>query len=263
MSDIKQRTLSIYEYLKELRDNDTVLQYADWFAFIVSLFPVPGLQQAGAIASKIADDRSISVRFSEIRTQIEDTNKRVTEIEDDIERLGAIANTVASVTDLQSQIEQFIKEVMSELERDDSEFVMDTSNWSIQAIINQMIDVDWVAISAKHHSQNILKQTKIQAKRTHLVADDHSINIIDGTDFSDGPGTVKMQGMGQTGHVSVTGNAVAFHGEGALIFGARPETVVGNCPSCNHRIEIEKHKLAGYSSITCPNCGFVSRFEIT
>jgi hypothetical protein len=125
-----------------------------------------------------------------------------------------------------------------------------------------MIQVDWVSISAIHHSQNILLHTKIQAKKTHLKAIDNSINIVDGTEFKGEKGAVDMSQIGLTGDIHLQDASVALQPGSSLILGARPEIVSGNCPKCRHKIEVEKYKLTGYASIQCPSCKSVLPFTL-
>lgn len=260
MSKLKDRTIEIFNQLKE-SGNKEIIDKADLLAFVISLFPVPGVQQAAQIADRILQDKQASVIVDEINEKMRILDDQYAEQDSSIEKLSALVNAIGTEDQLRETIANLVEQMVNELkEEDSSEFVMETTNWSVQKLISQLIEVDWAAIIAENHSHNVLKGTKIKAKKTHLRANDHSSNILDGTEFSDGSGSVKMQGITQTGNVSVTGNSVGFHGNSSLIFGAKPDTVSGNCPSCNHFINIPKANLSGYTHFKCPNCGNV--FEI-
>lgn len=260
--NIKDKVISILTTLKQLPNNPAVLEDADILSFIISLIPIPGVEQVGQIANKIVSEQQLKVKLSEIKDQILTTNERITTLESDIERVGEIANTAASVTKIQKSLDQFIALLAELLNNQGSEFIVETSDRSIQAVISQLIEVDWVSISAANHSKNIFKHTKIKARRTHLKAHNNSMNIIDGTEFSGHDGSVSMNNISQEGDIEISGASVGFGEGGALMFGARPTTVEGNCPRCNFRIVVEAFKLQGYSSIQCPSCFSILPFRV-
>ena len=261
---MKQIEEKIRETLESLSksDDSSISNQSDWLSFTISLIPIPVVQQIGQLANKLINDKKINNLFEQIRSEIEATNSKIAEQEVGINRLQEIIDTIGSVDELQKFISTKV-ELLVELLKSDypSEFVMETSDWSVQVLVKQLIDVDWAAVIAEHYSQNILKDTQIKAKRTHLKATDHSTNIIDGTEFSDESGTVKMDGIRQKGYVSVTGNSLNFHGGGELIFSSKPNTLNGTCPNCKTDIVVSEAELAGKTHIQCPGCKEVYRFQ--
>jgi hypothetical protein len=259
--NIQDRVVIFLEQIKQLPNNKAFLEEADFLSFFVSLLPVPGVQQAGQAANKIVQDRNLYVRFTELRDSILATNERIDTLESELDRIGEIVKTVGAVSNIQRAVEDFVAMVAAELNATGSEFLVDTSHYSSQTILNQLVEVDWAAISARGHSHNVLHNTRIRARRTHLVAHDHSTNLIDGAEFPGHDGSVEMRSLSQQGNISVSGSSVGFgeggtlgFGEGgALLFGP-PETISGRCPMCSFEIRIERHMLQGKTHIQCPKC---------
>lgn len=255
------KTNDISMLIKELRDSKGINKGIGYLGFIISLLPIPGIQQAGKVVDKIESKRSLNWKFEEVKSQIENANTQIANIDDDIEKIKAIADTVNSHEEILKNLQQLISTILTELKQDDSEFIIDTKDWSVQTLVKQIIEADSVSVSAVNNSQNVLRDTKITARKTHLQAYNHSTNIIDGTEFEDHGGSVRMQGISQTGNIQVTGNSIGFGNNGTLIFG-NPNMVRGNCPYCNYLIEIDKTRLCGYSSIQCPNCKRALPFKL-
>ena len=252
----------ILEQLKGLPDNPAVLEDADLLTFVISLLPLPGVQQAGQIANRIVVNRSLNTKLTALKDEIHKTNEKIANLEDGIQRVGAFALTAESVAAIETMVRDMVNAVVEELGESTSEFSMETSDWSMQVLIKQIVEADLVSISAIRGSQNILSDTKVRAKKTRLRAHDHSTNILDGTEIGDDSGSVGFRGIGQTGDVSVGPNSIGFHGTGgSLNFGAKPDTVSADCPACTKQIIVERHSLVGKTHVKCPHCGGVFPFN--
>jgi hypothetical protein len=262
MSDIKEQVLSYYAVLSSLKDNEAVLNEADWLSFMISMLPVPGLQQVSQIANKIVNDNELNLRFEKIRQEIIQANEKISSLESDIERIGEIAVTVNNEAGLKKLIEEYLAQIIQSVDEDITEFTMDTSNWSFQALINSLIEADLVSISAIRYSQNVLKDSIVKSKKTHMRADDHSSNVVNGTKFSGEKGSVEMRGITQKGHISVENSSIGFHGNSALIFGRPPGALTGNCPICGTTIQVTREQIRGYDAIKCHSCNSVLPFKI-
>lgn len=256
---IKEKVQNILNSLNAVKENPAVIENVDYLTFIVSLLPIPGVQQAGQIANKIVTNHDLKHKFQSIKNEIIETNNKISEMQTQIEKIGAIAQTVSNVTKLETKISEYINDITKLLNDKESEFIMDTSNWSVQVVIKQIIDAKFVSVSARDFSQNYLRETQINSKKTHLSAHNNSLNVIDGTEFKGSEGSVRMNGISQVGNVEVTGSSIGFHGNSAIIFG-NPNVVSGNCPFCNSLIQIDKTRLIGYSRIQCPNCNQIMQF---
>lgn len=261
MESIKERVLVAYQYLTGLIDNDAFLEDIDWLTFLVTMAPIPGVQQMGQLANKIIFDKELKVKFDNIKHQTTEFNHRLAQIEDDVTKIGAIATTVGSVTKLEELVDSLIKEAISKIQTEQTEFIVDTRNWSTQTLIRQMIDVDWVKVSAVDNSRNELRNTQIKAKNTHLIAHNNSHNIIDGTDFSSDQGRVGMNSISQTGHVSIEGSSIGLYDGSSLILGPSYE-LKAICPICHTELGINKRDLIGKTSIQCPVCKTILPFSL-
>ena len=242
---MKERISEILDTLKALGDNAAVQSDIGLLTFIVSLLPIPGVQQAGQVANKILTDKHLQVEFASLREDLSNANTRIDSCEADLEKIREIAAAVGSVDAIAARLEGFVAELVDGLER--SEFVVDTSNWSVQAIIRQIIDADLVSISATKSSKNILRATQIKAKKTRLSAHDHSVNVLDGTQIGDDSKHIGFDGIGQSGDVSVEGWSINF-------IRRTDETLTGSCSLCHAVVQIKRSEIQGRSVINCPNC---------
>jgi hypothetical protein len=259
---MKERIEAILAEVQGLKDNAAVLADADLLTFLVSLLPIPGIQQAGQIANRILSDQVLSAKLQDLRDQIGSTNERIASIEGSLERIGAYALTADTVTGIQTKVEELVAAITTDLEREPTEFNMETSDQSLQVLISQIVEADLVSISAVRGSRNVLKDTKVKAKRTHLRAHDGSVNILDGTKVGDESGSVGFEGISQEGNVSVGPNSIGFHGSGGSIsFGRRAPTVTATCPSCSGKITVEPNSLVGKTHVKCPHCAAIHPFQ--
>lgn len=252
--EMKEKIIKIMNQLKTVPNNQAVLDELDWLTFYIALTPIPAVQQASQVANKIIADHKLKLQFDEIRGEILKLNTRIDKEGKGMEMVDAIAKTVYSSEKLEKKVEEFVKHVIDELEADNAEFIVDTSNWSTQILVKQIIDANIVQIKAENHSQNVIRDTKIKAKQTRLEAHDHSVNYIDGTSFQGDSGRIDMHGIGQTGHVRVEGSSISLYGNSGITFGVRPKTVSGNCPFCGNFFEFREFEIQEGMIMECPIC---------
>jgi hypothetical protein len=214
MKQIRQSLKAIREALTKQRPNGATDATLDWLTFLLSLIPVPGVAEASAIANKVFNDRSLGVRFDAIVTGIGQLDSRINAMESGLQRvevIGAIAKDNADALAL-------VKAFFDELKSRETEFSVETADWSTQQIIRTLIEADWVSISATNQSENFVVGTKVRAGKTSLVAKDGSKNVIQDSSFSADKGSVTMMGKHtQQGNVSLTGPSVSFAGQNSQL----------------------------------------------
>ncbi|CEK33258.1 hypothetical protein UMC2_05081 [[Clostridium] sordellii] len=250
---VKEKITKIKTYLKGLSTNQQVIEDLDFYTFLATLIPIPGYQQAASVVNKLVSDHNINLLITDLRDSIYETNKRISTLESDVEKIQSMATTVSSVSALDDKINLIIKKAQEQLP---SEFIVETENWSTQTVINQIIKADFTSISANNNSHNRFENVEINSPRTHLCAKDHSSNYLEGTSFKDSIGTVSMRGISQQGNIQVTGNSVGFAPGSTLIFGNINE-VKANCPICKTEILADRIELQKYTHVQCPGCKYV------
>jgi hypothetical protein len=174
---------NVIPYLKLVKDNPAFSKDADYYTFIISLLPIPVVQQAGQILNKIVNDHSLKTKFDDIKREIFDTNEKIEFIGDELERIREIAKSVNQVSKFERKVEALSDQLLSAVKQENTEFVIDTQRSSVQVLIKQIIDADFVGISAIDGSQNVIRGTQIAAKNTRLTAHDNSMNYIDVPSF--------------------------------------------------------------------------------
>ncbi|MDK2812131.1 MAG: hypothetical protein PWQ78_341 [Petrotoga sp.] len=247
---IKEQIARIKEYLKELPNNQVVAQDLEYFTFLTTLLPIPGYQQAAQVINKLASDHNLNLLMSELRQSIYQTNKRISTIESDVEKIQEMAHTVSIVTELKEKVDLLITQAKENLP---SEFIVETENSSVQTILNHIINADFTSIAANNNSHNHLKNVRIESRNTHLRATDHSSNYLEGTEFKDSKGTVGMNGITQQGSIRVDGNSVSFSPGGQLIFGNQNQ-VNAICPVCKNDIVADRFIVQQSPYFQCTQC---------
>ena len=247
---IKEQIARIKEYLKELPNNQVVAQDLEYFTFLTTLLPIPGYQQAAQVINKLASDHNLNLLMSELRQSIYQTNKRISTIESDVEKIQEMAHTVSIVTELKEKVDLLITQAKENLP---SEFIVETENSSVQTILNHIINADFTSIAANNNSHNHLKNVRIESRNTHLRATDHSSNYLEGTEFKDSKGTVGMNGITQQGNIRVDGNSVSFSPGGQLIFGNQNQ-VNAICPVCKNDIVADRFIVQQSPYFQCTQC---------
>ena len=262
---IVEKAKELIQTVKIHLKNEHLQDDVSYTSFWLSLLPIPGFQQVNQIIDRISSNEALKIRLEDIWTEINTTNDKIASIDDEIEKLQEIGGTINYNKALGERVEKIVAEIIEDLNSDNgTEWIMETENWSYQEVLNSFVEADFAAIIAKNNSTNVVENTEIKAKKTHLHAKDGSKNFIDKTKFSSSDGSVGMDGITTKGDISVQGSSVGFGTGGSLIFGGNPNLVSGNCPVCNTKVEIDKRKLVGYTSVLCPNpaCGRTLPFTI-
>lgn len=203
-------------------------------------------------------DKALEEELSQVWSQLQAVNDTIDKVETLEQAIAEIAQTVQSNSELLAACEHLSGTLASKC----SEFVVDTTDNSYQQIVNSVIQAGRVFISAIGASTNVLENSQVISPSTHLHASGGSRNFVDGTTFTDGSGTVGMQGISTQGNIHVSGSSVGFASGSALIFGGNPNEVSGDCPICHRRITVDKRQLTGFTSIRCPHCSNVIPFQV-
>jgi len=163
---ILEKTKELLDIVKIHLTNEHLHDDVSYTAFILSLLPIPVFQQCNQIIDRISSNKALKIRLDEIWTEINSTNDKVSQINVDIEKLQEIGGTVNYNKNLKVQVEKLVSEIIKDLKSDnDSEWIMETENWSYQEVLNSIIETDFVAIIAKDNSVNMVKNTEIKTKK--------------------------------------------------------------------------------------------------
>jgi hypothetical protein len=253
--------LSFIEIIKIHLKNEHLTDELSYYAFLVSLIPIPGVQQAGMTIDRIFANNSLKSRLDEIWLEINKTNTKISKIENDVEKFQEIAGTVKYNENLNASFSEITESIITDLE-ENTEWILETENWSYQSVLNSIIETDFAQIIAKNNSTNTIENTEIKAKKTHLHASNKSKNFIDNTKFSSNKGSVGMNGISTEGNIIVEGSGIGFGSGSSITFGGNPNLINGKCPFCKNPIQVDKRKLIGYSQIECHNCKKTMPFKI-
>jgi len=261
--NIIERTKELIQTVKIHLKNEHLHEDVSYTSFWLSLLPIPGFLQLNQVISRVSSDKALKIRLENIWSEIKATNDTIENIENDVEKLKEIGGTVNFNKKLKEQVENIVSDITENLKSDtETEWVMETENWSYQEVLNSFVETDFAAIIAKNNSTNVIENTEIKSKKTHLHAKDGSKNFIDNTKFSSPSGNVGMDGITTKGNITVQGSSIGLGAGSSLNFGGNPNLVSANCPFCLTKIEVDKRKLIGYSSLKCPNlsCGKTLNF---
>ncbi|MEX2362060.1 MAG: hypothetical protein WD597_00500 [Balneolaceae bacterium] len=263
---ITKKAKEIYQITKQhFQENEHLHDDIGYTAFLLSLLPIPVFKELNQIIDRISSDKSLKIKFDDVWESIQITNSKVSKIENNLEKIQEIGGTVNFNADIKKKVEELVKEIISNLEEDsENEWVMETENWSYQEVLNSIVEADFTGIIARNNSTNVIENTEIKSKKTHLHASDNSQNFVDKTKFTGDKGSVGMDGITTKGNITVEGSGIGLGAGSAIIFGGNPNLVSGNCPFCNTHIQVDKRKLRGYSKVKCPNtsCGNELNFTI-
>ncbi len=226
--------------------------------FCLSMLPIPVIQQAGQALDRHLSDKDLEDELVAIWEKVAEINEKADAVETLEEAIAEIAKSVAASAELRTECEH----LSSTLASRESMFTVETDDNSYQELVRSVIEASRVRISATNASTNVIEDTEVRSPNTHLHASGGSRNFIDSANFTDGAGSVGMQGISTKGNIHITGNSVGFGNGGALIFGGNPNLVSGECSICHKRVEVDKRKLAGYTSIRCPHCNSTLSFNI-
>ncbi len=259
--NIKEKAKKFVDVVKIHLQNEHLTNDISYYAFLLSLLPIPGVQQVGQTVDKIFANKSLKTRLDGIWDEINLVNNRISEIEDEFLRFQEIAGTVKFNINLDDQVGDVTQSIVSELQGQ-TEWVVETENWSYQSILNSIVETDFAQIIARDNSVNTIENTEIKTKKTHLHASNNSQNFVDKTKFTSNQGGVEMNGISTQGNIIVEGSGIGFGEGSALIFGGNPNLVTGNCQFCQTLLQFDKRKLNGYNQIQCHNCKRTMPFTI-
>lgn len=232
-------------------------------AFIVSLTGIPVVSHAATVLDRIAADAAKKRDLEAIWAELKRANAHVDSLDDSVEKLQEIANTVAYNSHIADQLKALVANLINELAAQSSEWSVLTKNWSFQAILNSFVNVDQAKIAAINNSQNLLQNTQIHATKTELLADSNSSNVVDKSIFQGRDGSVRMDALRTQGRIVVQGAGVGFGENGGIGFGEggmlalggpqKPTTVTGTCSRCNHQFDIDVSRGLP-EQVRCPGC---------
>ena len=221
-----------------------------FIGFCLSLLPVPGIQQAGQAIEKHLQDKEYSKELALIWQEITRLSALAEKAETVEDSIKVIAQTVNGDADLKARTIKFL--ALSD--SSNREFTVLTENNSFQRIVNSLIEVDVASFVARSGSSNTIEKSVVNAQVTKLHATDGSHNFVDGTTFRGPQGSVGMHGITTRGSISASNSSIGFGPGSSITFGGNPNLVKGNCPHCNHLLQIDRNQLVGYTSIRCPKC---------
>ncbi len=221
-------------------------------AFAISLIPIPGIQQAGAIATRVIDNAALDQRLSEIETKVRAVSDAAETAQNTAEEAVQIAEILKTNSQLASEFSALAKEIENYLREQEPDFVMETTNYSYQELIASSIEADFAAFISENNSENSVRNSQIRSPKTHLRATDGSINRIHNTEFTGAKGSVSMVGTAQTGDVSVSESSITFGPGSSLILESQ---VCKKCATCGGDIWFQPSTLKRAKHLKCPHCG--------
>jgi hypothetical protein len=248
----------------------------EFLAFYGSLLPIPGVPQAAQVVQRIAADKVLQGKLDALKDDLIRTNSRLSNLAESAEWFYEAMKSAESMAD---RIQSLIRETLDN--RPPSDFIVETTDWSIQRLIDVVVTTDRAAFIALSHSMNVIQNSKINAQTTHLRASGHSSNVVTGTEFSDGRGSVRLQNIAQVGEVSLQGASSSFHGvnsgfhmgqwysgtddKGNFVIGVRKPTAEEvlnvQCPKCNNTMRFTRGQLQTMTSLACTACSFVGKVQ--
>lgn len=261
---ISKKLGEAYEYVKNKVAAPKRLENVSYTAFLLSLLPIPVLSQSAAVIDRISSDAIAKRDLEAVWNAISQANNRIANQEDSIARIHEIAATVNFNSTISHQLNAILSAITSAIAKDNSEWEVLTKNWSFQAVLNSLVDVDHASIAAINHSHNLVQNTQIHAKKTQLLADGSSSNIVDKTSFHGKDGSVSMNAIRTQGPIQVEGASIGFGENGMISFGEggmvgfgppqpRPTTANGTCSACQRMITVDI-KNGVPAQIQCPYC---------
>ena len=262
--DMSKKLSDAFEYVKSKVATSKRLENASFTAFLLSLLPIPILSQSAAMIDRIASDANAKRDLESVWNAINKANERIAEQEDSVARIQEIAATVKFNSTIASQLNAILSAITMAIAKENSEWELMTKNWSFQAVLNSLVDVDQASIVAINNSHNLVQNTQIIAKKTQLLADGNSSNVVDRTSFHGKDGSVSMNAIRTQGPIQVEGASIGFGENGMIAFGEggmvgfgppqpRPTTANGTCSACNRMITVDIRNGVP-SQIQCPYC---------
>lgn len=205
----------LIDYVKGYAKSTDMKSDVSYIAFLISLLPIPFIQQGSQVIDRIFSDKALEEQLNELWEALSKTNERISTTEIELNKFVEIQSTVNFNSKLKSQVKALVEQIHASV---NSEWVVETEESSFQHIKNSKVDTDTAQIIAKQHSVNRIENTRINATKTHLYASGNSENQIDNTEFTNKKGSLNMDKISTSGDISVNGNSVGFGVDGSLSF---------------------------------------------
>jgi hypothetical protein len=267
---VAERLAVVKAFISGLGANQAVQEDVGFLSFVLTLLPIPGVQQAAQVTQRLADNQGLNLKLSEIWQAIARTNEAVRTIDDLSLKVETITNTVRFNSELQRKVEEAIAELKQNLAQDDSSWAVETSGCSTQQLMNVIVEASTVSVSADGNSKNFLDRVSVAAKHTKLTATNGSLNSISDSSFKGPAGEVRMQGEHtQRGNVTLQDSSVGFSGDSEVQFGGwrmgtrdgnfvigtvQPAVPLLRCPICQAQFPRPANAIA-FTGCQCPKCG--------
>jgi len=236
--------------IRKLWEKHGIKEPLRFLAFCLSLLPIPVIPQAAQALDRHLGDKAFDEELTKVWGEISALNNAVAKVPALEDAIAEIAKVVEGNEKIQANVQQFLRGLGTH----QKEFISIVEDRSYQQIIHALVKAESAYFITRTGSTNSIENTTVNAERTVLHTSGGSKNFVNHTTFQGTGGAVSMHGISTQGNISVQGSSVGFGGNSALIFGGNPFLVSGSCPFCNHRIEVDRRALAGYTNIECPNC---------
>jgi len=276
MSQLTEKFTRILDALSKERTNPAIDGALDWATFIIGLLPdtVDGglVGKPAQIFNKIMNDQKLKASFEKLYDDITSINTRLNIIEEGLKRIELMRATVSNNTNLQKGLGEFIEQLKVVLQSSPTEFLLETTNWSTQEILNTLISYDSVTVASISNSSNILSKVNIESQKTNLLATDNSHNRIIDSSFKGNQGSVTMSGehtqhgditlsessigYGSNSQTEMNGWVIGTDSSGNLFFAVQPSPnkITMQCGYCNGNFDVNKQELLGLTYFQCKLC---------
>lgn len=249
MKDLKFSLELVKGYFK----NEKIVEDASYYTFLVSLLPLPVIQQSAQVLDRMLNNHNLKLKFDEIWMFMTSNFEQLNKLEIEFEKIKELASLVNKNEDIRQRICELLDEVV--VQDKETQWVLETTNNSIQSILNVIINYDFAKIIAEDHSNNSIVNSNFNVKNAHLIARNNSSNYFDKTSFNDiNVGSVSMENITTKGDVFVRGNAIGLMDGSEIIFGTNPNLVSGECPFCKTKLVFDKRNLIGKKNVQCKTC---------
>ncbi|WP_110877018.1 hypothetical protein [Franconibacter helveticus] len=248
--------------------NETAKKSSRLVAFILSLLPIPVIQQSGTMLDRYFSNKDMGEEFDKIWRELSLLNPMINEIADMGVALQEIAKTLKDHASFNLKIEH-LKELL--VSASDEKFQIQTHDYSTQEFIDSVVTTKTAEITAEKFSRNVISGATFNAQNTTLKASGNSSNRITNSNFNGSKGSVTVNEEAQAnGTVIFEEAGIGFASESNLDFGhfqmgtsgesfcisvRQPTPVQLLCPACNHKFEMSFYEASVLSFLACPNCG--------
>jgi DNA gyrase/topoisomerase IV subunit A len=262
LKKIFRNILDIFDILSNNADLKDQLSYA---SFLVSLLPIPGIQQAGMVISKITSDNLLKQQFNEILDEIKKVNTEIGTLKHGLDQIKEISGIIKYNSEINKKFSSFVDKAKEKISVEESSWTMLTNNESYQEIINSFVEADNIEFISNNQSINFIENTEVKSNKTLFKADNKSTNYIKKSSFNDkaGRGAVSMDGINTFGNVEVEGSGISIIGGGSgITIGGNPNQLSGICPICNQKLFVDKINVQNGMKVRCWNCTSVLDLKI-